>query len=139
MNITIFDPRSGKINRVITAPFGVAQDQVQEGESWVGGHSDDLIHYVDGGLIVNRPTMPGTLNKPQIIVATAEQLADGTADLATISNLPDCIVTFKGQEYPVVDGSFSFTTNIPGIFTVEVEAFPYLPATFTVEAIENES
>lgn len=131
MNITIFDPRSGKIHRVIIAPFGVAQDQVQEGESWVGGHSDDLIHYVDGGLIVNRPTMPCTIDKPQI-------LADGN-DLATISGLPEpCTVSFKGEEYEVTDGSFSFTANIPGIFTVEIEAFPYLPATFTVEAIDED-
>ena len=132
MNITIFDPRSGKINRVIIAPVGVAQDQVQEGESWVDGHSNDLIHYVDGGLIVNRPTMPGTLDKPQI-------LADGL-DLATISNLPQpCTVTFSDQTYLVEDGEFAFTADIPGSYTVEVEAFPHLPATFTVEAIEHES
>ena len=130
MNITIFDPRSGKINRVIIAPFGVAQDQVQEGESWVDGHSDDLIHYVDGGLIVNRPTMPGTLNKTTIT-------ADST-DTAIISNLPQpCTVTFAGQTYLVEDGEFAFTADIPGSYIVEVEAFPHLPATFTVEAIEH--
>lgn len=129
MNITIFDPRSGKINRVIIAPFGVAQDQVQEGESWVGGHSDDLIHYVDGGLIVNRPTMPCTINKTTIT-------ADST-DTAIISNLPEpCTVTFKGQEYEVTDGTFGFTADLPGTYAVKVEAWPHLDATFTVEAVE---
>lgn len=127
MNITIFDPRSGKINRVIIAPFGVAQDQVQEGESWVGGHSDDLIHYVDGGLIVNRPTMPGTLNKSTIT-------ADST-DTAIISNLPPCTVTFAGEAYEVTDGSFELTVDTPGTYEISVEAFPYLPATFTIEAV----
>ena len=129
MNITIFDPRSGKINRVIIAPFGVAQDQVQEGESWVGGHSDDLIHYVDGGLIVNRPTMPCTINKTTIT-------ADST-DTAIISNLPEpCTVTFKEQEYEVTNGTFGFTTDLPGTYAVKVEAWPHLDATFTVEAVE---
>lgn len=132
MKTAVFNKITGEIHKTVCASQSVAHIQAQIGENWVACAEDtnDLKHWINPITLLreDRPVMPGTLDKPQI-------LADGN-DLATISNLPQpCTVTFKGQQYPVEDGSFSFTANIPGSYTVEVEAFPYLPATFTVEAI----
>ncbi len=132
MDVTVYNLETGRIERIITASISLAQNQAGYGESWLVGSANPCFQYVDlvTGLIAQRPTMPGTLDKPQI-------LADGL-DLATISNLPQpCTVTFAGQTYLVEDGEFAFTADIHGSYIVEVEAFPHLPATFTVEAIEH--
>lgn len=133
MKVAIFDVSTGRICRIFEGPESMVAMQAQAGEEWIACAEDtiDLSHWIDPTTLLrkDRLPMPGTLDKTQI-------LADGT-DLATIHNLPGCTVTFKGQQYPVEDGSFEFTADIPGTFIVAIEAFPYLPATFTVEAIDE--
>ncbi len=139
MTVTIYDLATGEIMWTVDAPTGLAQQQAGSGQGWVVGSGDSATQHVYLGLIADRPAMPGTLDKTQIVVATAEQVAAGTADKATISNLPDectVTVTFKGQQYEVMDGSFGFNSDIPGTFEVKVECWPYLDAEFTVEAVE---
>jgi|LGVE01.1.fsa_nt_gb hypothetical protein len=127
IGITIFKTGSGRITGRVECPQSAVWSQVQNGENWVAGSANDLTQYVSGGLITDRPQMSGTLNKTTIT-------ANGT-DLATIANLPQpCTATFAGKQYEVMDGSFEFTVDTPGSYTVKVEAFPHLPAEFTVEA-----
>ena len=123
MTVTIFDPITGQILRIVQAPSGIAQNQAQSGEAWMVGKSNDLTQYVSGGLITDRPEMPGTLNKTTIV-------ADG-ADEMIFSGLPDpCDVAVSGPVIgasPITGGTFVLTVDFPGDYRVEFSAFPYLP------------
>ena len=126
MIVTRYNKQTGVITGILCTPS--PWDRVSTEENWIGGNSNDRYQYVSNGLIVARPVMPGTLDKTTIF-------ADGQ-DVATISNLPPCTLTVNGTAYEVTDGSLQVTSNIPKTFRIEVEAFPCLPASFTVEAIE---
>lgn len=132
IDITIFETTTGRIIRTVSCPKNMINIQCRNGEEFVFFHHNIYTHYIltaFGNTPIKRPTMPGALNKPQI-------LADGN-DLATISNLPQpCTVTFAGQTYEVEDGCFAFTVDVPGTYTVRVEAWPHLDAEFVVEGVE---
>lgn len=131
MILTVYNTKTGKINRIVDAPDIIAQLQAGEGEAWITGNSDDLTQYVDTAKrrVENRPKISATVSKSVI-------LADG-ADIASISGLPQpCTVTLGGQRYWVEDGVFGFTTDVPGTFSLTVQAWPYLDAEFIVEAID---
>jgi hypothetical protein len=135
MKVAVFKLAFGEINRVVEASASTAQNQAQPGEGWVACADDtnDLIHWINPVTLLreDRPAMPGTLNKATIT-------SDGQ-DEATISNLPQpCIATINWEPYEITDGTLVLTSDIPMVFKVEVEAFPHLPATFEVEAIECE-
>lgn len=129
--VTIYEIRSGRISRVVTAPESMIQDQAQAGESYVAGSANTLTQYVNTAKrrVENRPKISATVSKSVI-------LADG-ADIASISGLPQpCTVTLGGHRYRVEDGVFGFTTDVPGTFSLTVQAWPYLDAEFIVEAID---
>jgi len=127
MEIIRFDSLTGRPTGILNTIDPIRR--CGPGESWVGGRLNDLTQYVNPvtRLKTDRPIMPGTLNKTTI---TADKM-----DTAIISNLPPCTVTFAGEAYEVTDGSFELTVDTPGTYEISVEAFPYLPATFTIEAV----
>lgn len=129
--VTIYEIRSGRISRVVTAPESMIQYQAQAGESYVAGSANTLTQYVNTAKrrVENRPTINGAVSKNPFV-------ADGV-DTSCISGLPKpCIVLFEGEQYLTEDGVFEFTTDVPGIFQVIVQAWPYLDKTFTIEAVE---
>jgi hypothetical protein len=130
MILTVYNTKTGKINRIVDAPDIIAQLQAGEGEAWITGSSDDLTQYVNIATkqIEDRPLMDAILSKPTF-------LADGL-DMVMLGNLPQpCTVILKGQSWRVEDGIFSLTTDIPGSFLLTVQAWPYLNAEFAVEAL----
>lgn len=129
--VTIYEIRSGRISRVVTAPESMIQDQAQAGESYVAGSANTLTQYVNTAKrrVESRPTINGAVSKNPFV-------ADGV-DTSCISGLPQpCTVTLGGQRYWVEDGVFGFTTDVPGTFSLTVQAWPYLDAEFIVEAID---
>lgn len=127
----IYKISSGEIIRIVSSPLSMVRDQCRDGEAWVvcSTSARDGSHYVDCGVISTRPAMPGSLNKTCI-------RADGT-DYATVLGLPKpCTVTFCETPYEIDDGEFCFTVDLPGTYEITVEAFPFLPAKFTVKGEE---
>lgn len=129
MTVTVYDLATGKITRIVSAPGALAFRQAGAEEGFIEGKANDVLQYVLDGQVVDRPQMTAALDKTFILA--------NTEDVATVSGLPEpCTVTFKGQQYEVTDGSFGFHVDIPGTYVVDIEAWPHLPATFTVEAVE---
>jgi hypothetical protein len=130
----------GKILR-----YGSCQDadvplQARDGEAvldytgtpWAGALTDGL-HYIDLSgqkpAIAERKPFPGTASKTIIS-------ANGV-DASVISGLPNPtqVTVEPGGSYTVTDGTFEFSTEVPGAYTIRCVARNRLPAVFTVEAI----
>jgi hypothetical protein len=101
----------------------------------VAAATDPNLNYVTGEPptqgVAARPTFSGSLDKTAIS-------ANGT-DAATLSGLPNpTTVTLTGPQgrntYTVTDGSFALTTAWPGAYRIDIDPFPQLPASFTVNA-----
>ena len=88
--------------------------------------------YVVDGSITPRPTNPVTLT-------SIEVAANGT-DVTALANLPDsCTITYTGPGFEitkeVTGGTAEFTTDVIGLHTIKVVAFPYLDWEGTVNAV----
>ena len=127
---TLYDPLTGRILRVVTAPANLIHQQTLPGEAYLAERANTLTQYVNIATkqIEDRPLMEAILSKPTF-------MADGL-DMVMLGNLPQpCTVILKGQSWRVEDGIFSLTTDIPGSFLLTVQAWPYLNAEFSVEAL----
>lgn len=103
------------------------------------GHSgDSQTQYVqslnDEPVIANKPPMPIVLDKTEI--------AAGGTDYATLTGLPDpCEIivddpdpTVETTVYTVEGGGFEFEAQTPGLYTIEVRRFPFLPLKVEITA-----
>jgi hypothetical protein len=129
MIVTVYEIETGRIHRIVDAPNGLAQLQAGDGESWVVGKSDDRTQYVSGGLIADRPAMSGALDKASITAA----------ETATLTGPPAATVEIVGP----VNGSgtldadgIEIGSDVPGIYTVRVQLWPYLDAEYQLEITE---
>lgn len=86
-------------------------------------------HYVDGGNILVRTSYPYSINKTEVI-------ANGQ-DTVEISGLhvPTTVVWPDGEETIETDGYATFTLDMPGVYTVQLSATPYLTEVVDVTAI----
>jgi len=84
--------------------------------------------YYDGVDFILVDHMPGSLDKTTLT-------ADGI-DTCVLSELvSECKVSVDKIDYIVTDGVFEFSTDLPGVYKIRVEAFPYLPKEWEVTAI----
>lgn len=132
-SLTVAVIETGKIVACYFGPHEfveVQKTQFDENYHFIYQKSDGNSQYVFDGDIVDRPSMSGTLDKPEI-------LADGV-DEATITGLPtECNVTVSGPvdgSTPVTNGTFAMTADIPGIYMVKIESWPYLKQEFEIVA-----
>lgn len=87
--------------------------------------------YIVDGAITQRPDQQTTFDKTFIV-------ANGT-DIAVITGLPDpCDVEISGpvefETTPVTGGSLSFSSDVPGIYTIRITAFPFRDFEVTIHA-----
>lgn len=128
MTVTVYDLATGKITRIVSAPGALAFRQAGAEEGFIEGKANDVLQYVLDGQVVDRPQMTAALDKTFVLA--------NTEDVATVSGLPvPCTLEFNGNSYDITDGCFEFTTNTEGSYTFMFSAWPYLDATFTVEAL----
>ncbi|PZP71758.1 MAG: hypothetical protein DI590_05720 [Methylorubrum populi] len=95
------------------------------GEGGLTTHYVEFVGDVRAPVLRPRPELDSTFDKSEIAVR------EGT----TISDLAPASVTFEGpvkgqHEHPGGDLVVGWT--VPGTYTVTIEAFPALPATFTL-------
>lgn len=125
---TIYKTATGRIDRVFLGDEITAAWNVHEGESLIEGRVDPkitLTHYVVDGAIVARPALPAW-NKTSIT-------ADGV-DTATMNVGVPAKVSVNGVDYDVPGGVIEIISNVPATYQVVVEAFPFISATFEIEA-----
>lgn len=86
-------------------------------------------HYFNTALttISLRPEMPASIS--------ALTLEANGIDSVSILGLPiPCTINIDDNTYEVEDGEFEFTTDLPGIYKIKAESFPYLPKEWEVTA-----
>lgn len=89
------------------------------------------IHYVTFG-----PEGQPTLSLRPVLTCDKTQIVADDMDYATIAGLPiPCTVLVDSVKHIVEDGSFEFASTMPARYTIEIDAFPYLPFTTTIRAI----
>jgi len=127
---TVIDKTTGCPLRHILCPSGEIDLFYDESaESVVEGVAIESKQYFVNGVVVDRPTNPALTN-------TLVVFADGQ-NIASIYNVPPgAKVHLAGSVYAVDDGIFEATFDIPGRYTIKVEARPYLDAEFVVEAVD---
>lgn len=104
----------------------------------IGAGSSDL-HYVgllgEQPVLLDRPPIPYQISKTSLTV-------DGE-DFLTISGLHDpCNVVIDDPD-PLVEtisetvtgGSFEFAAETPGVYTIQITKFPFLPLTLEITAV----
>jgi hypothetical protein len=124
----VYDKGSGIITRSVktnTPPeVWLSEDEAYlEGDGFVA----DDVYYVVGGEIVERPDMPISVNKQEI-------LADGV-DEVVITNIPANTQCFcVGNNVVIDDGEFAFSTDTAGRYMITLTNPPYKDIKVVVNA-----
>lgn len=122
---------TGRLDTVYSEPRISYYRRLNAGQRLVMGDGGLLTHYVE---FVGDAHAPVLRPRPQF-----EQSFDTTEiavrEPATLAGLPPATISFEGpvkgrHEHPGGDLVVGWT--VPGTYTVTVEAFPYLPAEFTL-------
>lgn len=103
-----------------------------DGQSRGIGEANWETDYYPNNNVVRRPDMA-------IALSATEISADGV-DEVVLTDLPDpCTITYTGpgftQTAKVTGGTAEFTTDVAGMHTVKVVAFPYLDWEGTFNAV----
>jgi hypothetical protein len=127
----IYKSNTGQIDRVYSGPEYEALIQPQVGEQVVVilGAEDDASSYVESGVVTQRQPM-------SLITTNTPLIADGI-DEVIISGIPSGVQVEwpDGQVDTVIDGEIRFSVDLPGTYTFQFTAVPYLDKEITVEAI----
>jgi len=127
----LYDSITGRILRCVQCHESMIGVQLQEeNAAFIKGKANDEIQYIDAvtSEILNKTELPATVDKIEILA--------NEEDIVIISNLPNpSIVKINEAEgYEVTDGSFEFTVDTPGEYSLLCSAFPYLDKEFIVNA-----
>jgi hypothetical protein len=95
---------------------------------YAGIFSGDEFYFDLINTIRPRPTIEAEPNQ------TTLQANNGSS--VTINNLPiPCTVRVDAEEFTVDDGEFEFSVDVQGLYTVTVDAFPYISKSWEVMAL----
>ena len=123
--------QQGRIDSIYSGPDFEAQLQAQGGLEVVpiADDLDDVTAYISGGDV--QPKQPMSL-----ITTNTPLIADGT-DEVIISGIPSGVQVEwpDGQVDTVTDGEIRFSVDLPGTYTFQFTAVPYLDKEITIEAI----
>jgi hypothetical protein len=110
LSVTIYDPETGAIRKVVTAPQDCLALNVLPGEVFIDGYYDPRTHYVLDGEAAEKQPMTPVING------------------LTVSGLPiPCTARIEGQTYTITDGALELDADMPGPYEVTLEAVPFLP------------
>jgi len=123
--------QQGRINSIYSGPDFEAHLQAQDGLDVVpvADDADDVTAYISGGAVQPKQTMP-------LITTGSPLIANGT-DEAIISGIPAGaqVEWPDGQTDIVTDGEIGFSVDLPGTYTFQFTAVPYLDQEVVIEAI----
>lgn len=114
---------SGEILRAGTCAADSVSGQAEPGEQAYEGWGGDLTHWVDQGVVVDRPQMP--------LVVSGVVLAVG--EVWQVSGVPDgARLIHPAGEAVVSGGAFEWSAVLPGEYLFELQVFPYLDEVLNV-------
>lgn len=122
---------AGKVTSVYTEARYFYLQRLNQGEPVTMGDGDLRTHYVEfvgearAPVLRIRPELPDSFDRTEIALR----------EPATLPGLNAAVVVFEGPvkgRYEHPGGDLVVGWTVPGTYTVTVEAFPYLPATFTL-------
>jgi len=123
--------QQGHIDSIYSGPDFEAQLQAQGGLEVVpiADELDDVTAYIVDGVVQPKQQMP-------LVIDTSQIDADGI-DEATITGIPSGVTVEwpDGQSDTVTDGEIRFSVDLPGTYTFQFTAIPYLDKEVTIEAI----
>ena len=131
-----YAPDTGKILSVLYIPDETAEAAIKEfGAHLIKSETDvSMTHYVDLSSIP--PVLKPRLS--QFTVQDKQEILANGQDELKLSNLPvPCEVSFNQFAYQVDDGELTWTTLMPAIYQIKVEAFPFLDFESEVKAVEG--
>lgn len=115
---TVYDPSTGKIIRHGFCAKEAIRFQAMLGEAVIDrAPDDDQTQYIVNGEFATRP---------EVSISKTEIVADGV-DVAVIDLGEPFVVVVNGETYEIEDGSLEFSTDMPGVYTLEIDHFPYMP------------
>lgn len=124
------DTTVGRITGSGRQPLGGTRLERERGVSILQLAGEWGVDYVDlsgeSPVVLPRPLVDWSFNKDEVLVR----------EEAVLPNIPPCLVRFSGpvsgeQDHPETgDLVIGFTTA--GVYTLEFEAFPYMPASLTL-------
>lgn len=119
------------------APWGAADHALIEAEAMTNSH---YVITLDGSpILADRPPIPYRIDKAAVVV--------GTEDFATISGLHDpCEVVIDDPD-PLVEtmtvtvtgGSFEFSAETVGIYTIQIKKFPFLDLSLEIAVVNPQA
>jgi hypothetical protein len=114
MQLTHYDI-TGRITGVVTTEHQLTYDLNKTG-LYVEGGADLNTEYVDAGVIKPRPACPAVLTGYQL------------------THLPaPCTITIGDSGYQATETVVDLEFDQPGVYTIKIEAWPYLDKEFTIE------
>lgn len=105
--------------------------RLSQGEPIVAGDGDLLTHYVE---FVGEARAPVLRVRPEL-TRGFDKTEMAVREAATLAGLPPATVAFEGPvkgHHSHEGGDLVVGWTVPGTYAVTIEAFPYLPATFTL-------
>lgn len=128
---TRYASRTGRVIDQIMIPDRI-EDYDHHSTLLYDGLVDGETHYIVAGEPTERPTQSSSVDVTEITVSEG--------GVATFTGLPDpCIANVSGptgyQSVDVEGGTLQFSAAIPGVYTIQIVSFPYLPVEFTVHAV----
>ena len=129
IDYAVYDKDTGRVLRTgVTNQLHV--QAISPNEKVLAGKGLPSTHYVLGNVLTERPANPAWISTDGIE-------ANGT-DEAAVGAIPNnSRVTVDGPvsgSFVVTDGQFLFTTEVPGVYEIEVFSFPERNKHFTVVA-----
>jgi hypothetical protein len=110
---------------------------------FIEASADRTIHYVavldDQRIVIEKPPIPYSVDRTVVV--------SGGEDFITISGLHDpCEIVIDDPD-PLVEtvtetvtgGSFEFSAATVGVYTIEIEKFPFLPMSLEIIAVNPEA
>lgn len=134
MKITVYNIYTGEI----VARRSVGRDELAVYQS---GDIDCLLYDVEDSTNYVDISTKLEAKRPNMQISTSKTTVSANGiDTTTLINLPDpCIVTYTGPGFEltneVTGGTAEFTTDVIGLHTIRVVAFPYLDWEGTFNAV----
>lgn len=122
-----------------TRTFWGADNDVLE----VDGSAEPESHYVvmmeTGPVVLERPAVPYSIEKTVILAGgTDSTLISGLTDpVEIVIDDPDPLT--ETVKETVTGGLFEFSADVPGLYTIQISRFPFLPLTLEITAVDVSS
>lgn len=131
-----YELSTGRIVMTGFCPSSALSYQAETGYGIIvdtAGVSSDDSHIVSGAVLAKNPQ--------SVTVSKTSMTADGSDSVVfgSITNPSSCVIEVPVDAvgiapFTITDGTLTFKTFVPGVYTITIDYFPYLPFVQTITA-----